>query len=182
MPVMAVAGINKTNEFLIRYNVRINALAKKAVATSCFRVEENAKIDAPADSGRLRNSIRPIYSEGGLVGDVGTNVKYAKFMEFGTAQLGKFFNKNPGLKPASYQYGAKHNVPAKYLKRWAGRVLGDPKLAYPVARLIRGESRRPPGLFPRPFLMPNFIKERPRFVLAMKKIIRTAGSSGFRGG
>lgn len=176
----AVVGGKEFNQFLVRYNVLINARAKKAVATACFNVETGAKMDAPADTGRLRASIRPIYSEGGLTGDVGTNVKYAKFMEFGTSRMGKMFIRDKSMLPVTYQYGPTHNVGAKHLRRWAKRVLGNANLAYPVARLIRGQSRRPPGLHPRPFLIPNFVKERPKFLLAMRRVLKK--SSGFRSG
>lgn len=43
--------------------------------------EKYAKRDCPVDTGRLRNSISNKIQEDGIY--IGTNVKYAKYMEFG---------------------------------------------------------------------------------------------------
>lgn len=68
-------------------------LAKKAV-----QVEREAKHLCPVDTGRLRASITHGLDrdEQGLVAYVGSNVKYAVFVELGTRHMGA----KPYLRPA----------------------------------------------------------------------------------
>lgn len=63
-----------------------------AVEEMSYFFEREAKMNAPVDSGRLRASIGHgpdgVWKEGGTAGkgywiDVGTNVEYAPYMEFG---------------------------------------------------------------------------------------------------
>lgn len=67
-----------------------------ALNESCLLVENTAKENCPVDSGQLRNSIASNVS--GETGEVGTNVEYAPYVEYGTGVF------NPGrLTPWSYQ-------------------------------------------------------------------------------
>ena len=67
-----------------------------ALNESCLLAENTAKEDCPVDSGQLRNSITSNVS--GETGEVGTNVEYAPYVEYGTGVY------NPGrLTPWSYQ-------------------------------------------------------------------------------
>ena len=69
---------------------------KDALNESCLLVENTAKENCPVDSGQLRNSITSNVS--GEKGEVGTNVEYAPYVEYGTGVF------NPGrLTPWSYQ-------------------------------------------------------------------------------
>jgi HK97 gp10 family phage protein len=81
-------------------------------------VQRDAKIKAPVDTGRLRASITPEVTRGwgGTRGIVGSNVRYAPFVELGT--------RGPRF------------VPRQYIGRWAKRhgmgdrgiiVSGNPK-------------------------------------------------------
>jgi len=65
-------------------------------------VQGAAKRKAPVDTGRLRASITPEVQTraDGVVGIVGSNVKYAPFVELGTRR---------------------HFVPGRYIGRWARR-------------------------------------------------------------
>ena len=65
-------------------------------------VQRSAKIKAPVDTGRLRASITPEVRWQGntAIGVVGSDVKYAPFVELGTKA---------------------HFVPAKYIGVWASR-------------------------------------------------------------
>lgn len=65
-------------------------------------VQGAAKCKAPVDTGRLRASITPEVQTraDGVVGIVGSNVKYAPFVELGTRR---------------------HFVPGQYIGRWARR-------------------------------------------------------------
>ena len=67
-----------------------------ALNESCLLVENTAKENCPVDSGQLRNSITSNVS--GETGEVGTNVEYAPYVEYGTGVY------NSGrLTPWSYQ-------------------------------------------------------------------------------
>lgn len=70
-----------------------------ALNKCCIQVENTAKEKCPVDSGQLRNSIKHKVESG--VGEVGTNVSYAPYVEYGT---GLFSSKGTGRKsPWSYQ-------------------------------------------------------------------------------
>ena len=73
-----------------------------AMRRATLLVQRSAKIKAPVDTGRLRASITPeVRAQGNLVtGVVGSNVKYAAFVELGTRP---------------------HFVPQQYIGRWARR-------------------------------------------------------------
>lgn len=64
--------------------------AAKALAKRAIRVETRAKQLCPVDTGRLRSSIT--WGMGrdarGIYADVGSNVKYAAWIEFGTGIYG----------------------------------------------------------------------------------------------
>jgi HK97 gp10 family phage protein len=49
-------------------------------------VENKAKLTTPVDTGRLRQSINHRFT-GDLSAEVGTNVEYAAFVEFGTSRM-----------------------------------------------------------------------------------------------
>lgn len=63
-----------------------------------LRVERKAKQLAPVDTGRLRSSITSTVGQDsqGLYATVGTNVHYARHIEFGT----RFMSAHPFLRPA----------------------------------------------------------------------------------
>jgi HK97 gp10 family phage protein len=54
-----------------------------------LRVEREARRRAPVDTGRLRNSIthRVYGTEYAIVAEIGTDVEYAIYQEFGTAHV-----------------------------------------------------------------------------------------------
>ena len=69
---------------------------QEALNESCLLVENTAKENCPVASGQLRNSITSNVS--GETGEVGTNVEYAPYVEYGTGVF------NPGrTTPWSYQ-------------------------------------------------------------------------------
>ena len=69
---------------------------KEALNESCLLEENTAKENCPVASGQLRNSIASNVS--GETGEVGTNVEYAPYVEYGTGVF------NPGrLTPWRYQ-------------------------------------------------------------------------------
>ena len=114
----------------------------RAVRESALLVERDAKIAAPVDRGRLRNSITSEIraSKHLAIGVVGSNVRYAPYMEFGT---GTFVGKAP------------HYPPMAAIRTWASRKGLN---AFLVARAIGAKG----GLEPRLFLTGAFEKNEAR--------------------
>jgi len=84
-----------TDEVINFYDEKV----EDAVERACRLVEADAKKDAPVDTGRLRASIRIEVEriEKDIVeGKVGTNVNYARYVEFGTSKQ----SAQPYLRPA----------------------------------------------------------------------------------
>jgi len=97
------------------------------------RIRGAAADEAPVDTGRLQNSLEAVVESVGATltrVKVGSNLEYAKAQEYGTDA---FF------------------PPPSELRAWAGRVLGDESLAYPVARSIATT-----GIDEQPYLGPAF--------------------------
>ena len=106
---------------------------KNALTRAGLTVEREAKLQVPVDTGRLRNSITYIVDPSPVPTwvQVGTNVKYARFVELGTKR---------------------HFPPPGALGRWAKKHGMN---AYALARAI---SRR--GTKAHPYLRPAFEASR----------------------
>lgn len=85
---------------------------EQALLESALMVERDAKIKCPVDLGRLRQSIssRLVEESGKPYAEVGTNVKYGKFQEYGTGKAGASSNVST---PADYEYGNSKGIPAQ---------------------------------------------------------------------
>ncbi len=59
---------------------------RKGLTKAGKQVQATAKKLCPVDTGQLRNSIEVTQIENGV--DIGTNVEYAPYVEFGTGQRG----------------------------------------------------------------------------------------------
>lgn len=71
----------------------------EAMETLVLMVESSARQNAPVDSGRLRSSISSQVSRTAasvIEGEIGSNVEYAPYQEFGTSEMGA----QPYLRPA----------------------------------------------------------------------------------
>jgi HK97 gp10 family phage protein len=84
------------------YSQDVQNELKKAVQITAINIQRVAKIKCPVDTGRLRASINMEFAADGLNARVGTNVKYAKFVHWGTGRRGSSSNLNP---PSEYSYG-----------------------------------------------------------------------------
>ena len=124
------------DDFIAAIEDFTNALAGRleaAVEDIALKIRGEAQEEAPVDTGRLRASLEEVVENvGGEVfrARVGSNLEYAAPMEFGTSP---FF------------------PPPSDLRRWAGRVLGDESMAFPVARAIAAS-----GIEEQPYLGPAF--------------------------
>jgi len=100
-------------------------LLKKVLYQSMVKMEEIAKTKAPVDTGNLRARIHlNPENPGATEYTLSDGVEYGVYVEYGT-------------KP--------HFVPITPLKGWAGRVLGDPNIAYAIREKIsvRGVPAQP---------------------------------------
>lgn len=129
----------------------------QAFRESAVLVLNDAKRKAPVDTGRLRNSLAAEVRVRGRVitGVVGTNVKYAPYMEMGT---GKYAGRK------------RHFPPPKALDVWARRH--GFSSGYVVARAIFMQG----GLKPRRFLQEAFDENKYRIQqkigAEVKKIVK----------
>ena len=113
-------------------------------ARATIAIQNRARQNAPVDTGRLRSSIGTRVDSGNppAWGEVGTNVQYAPYMEYGTG----LFAEGPNAK------GDRHFPPGGALDVWAARHGFDS--GFTVAQII---GRRG-GLRPRRYLR-NAVKE-----------------------
>jgi len=89
---------NRLAQAFTRKSVQLDTLLKVAIEEGSIIVEGQAVTLVPVDTGLLRKSInhRVIDRKGYPVGQIGTNVEYAPFQEFGTSKM----KPQPFLKPA----------------------------------------------------------------------------------
>lgn len=68
--------------------------ARKGLERGAKKIQKNAKLLAPVDTGHLRNSIKTKSqtTQNGAEAQVFTNTEYAPYVEFGTGQRGRESN------------------------------------------------------------------------------------------
>lgn len=81
---------------------------KIGIKKAAFLMEREAKKNAPVDTGRYKSSIETTFENNNLVANVGPNVYYATYLEFGT---GKY-----SLKGSHSKTGWVYNVKDKRSK------------------------------------------------------------------
>lgn len=78
----------------------VESKVKNTVNQNVHQMEGQAKMLAPVDTGHLRQSINTELSNGGMTGEVSTNVEYALFVEYGTSRQAA----QPFMYPAFVMY------------------------------------------------------------------------------
>lgn len=95
----SLVGLDKLFDRLDKVENSANII--QGLQRASIRVETEAKENAPVDDGTLRASITHEIDPAALVAEVGTNVEYAPYVEFGT---GIFAANGDGRKtPWTYQ-------------------------------------------------------------------------------
>ena len=126
---------------------------KRAVNEFAIMVQSAAKqniTDAPAvDTGRLRASIKIENYSSGFAKRVGSDLKYAPSIEFGSRP---------------------HFPPLAPIREWCRRHGIDERAAYPIARKIAER-----GTHEKPFLFPALEANRPEFEQTIRKAWRDLG-------
>jgi HK97 gp10 family phage protein len=82
-----IEGMPALRKALLQVSQEGRKTVQREVLRATLAVQRRAKQLCPVDTGRLRNSIAVELEEGGMNGAVGTNVKYAPFVEFGTSRM-----------------------------------------------------------------------------------------------
>lgn len=159
----SIDGIAKFNRQLKQFGDEFIKVIKDQVKITTIQLANNAKIAAPTDTGRLKNSYRTLFSADGLVGTAGTNVDYAPSVEFGTGKQSRVpaiarqamgdipQAKNPRKMP-----------PPGALRLWA-KNHGMAGAEFAIARKIGRE-----GTKPQPHLFLNMQAELERYVLQLE--------------
>ncbi len=83
-----VENIKSAQSKLERYADSVGARVVDAILRGAMDIESNAKMDAPVDTGYLRNSIHYQMDIGpsDVNATIGTNTVYAPWQEFGSAR------------------------------------------------------------------------------------------------
>jgi len=107
----------------------------RGIKKAAVKVQGDAKLLAPVNTGRLRNSIQAETKEigGKVVGRIFTNLEYAPYVEFGTGQRGEASPSPPkspddlyyrqdwvGMEAQPYMYPA-----AKQNEKVVPKIVGD---------------------------------------------------------
>ena len=98
---LKVKGIAKALADIDKFDQATQQRIKDTVNEFALKIQKSAKKRCPVDTGRLRSSIVIEPYNGGFTARVGTNVKYAPYVEFGT---GKYAVEGNGRKtPWAYK-------------------------------------------------------------------------------
>lgn len=150
---------------------------KAVLDSSAQIIVNNAKRNAPANYGKLRQSIGKETKEQGFRQVIFVGEEYAPFLEFGTGPRVEI--------PIGFQDLASQFIGGKHLKnkgsfdqflenilQWVlHKKIATPKQAKSVAYLI-AMSLLKKGQKARPFLIPAFVDERPKIPEKMDKILQ----------
>lgn len=108
-----IIGQNEVIGKLSRLNVVAAAKVRAATNEAALNIATGAKRRAPVDTGRLRSSIRPTFFDGGIAAEIGTDVFYAPFQEFGTSH---------GVPPHPFLFPSWEEERPRYLARVAAAL------------------------------------------------------------
>lgn len=92
-----MASIQGLDELLLNLSSlggNVKESARKGLERGAKKIQKNAKMLAPVDTGHLRNSIKTKSETtvDGAEAQVFTNLEYAPYVEFGTGQRGRESN------------------------------------------------------------------------------------------
>lgn len=80
-----MTGVRATIRNLEKYDKRIEAGVADALRINILKMEAQAKLLAPVDTGYLRNSISSSYS--GMTATLLAGAEYSMYLEFGTSKM-----------------------------------------------------------------------------------------------
>ena len=165
------------------------------INASALNIQSNAKKNAPVNMGGLRNSIQLTEQIGGgkLFYSVGSPLKYAPYIEFGTggkvtipSGYNDFANQFKGKSGGTFKelvlaimdWVKKKGIVGTYstkTQRRTGSKATQNKQNQSVAYAIALSIIRK-GLRPQPFLLPAYESEKPKLIAKIKQILNNAKS------
>jgi HK97 gp10 family phage protein len=104
MKKSGIVGLEKVLVNLGTTNKQIEDEVKAITSEIAYKIERDAKLNSPVDTGYLRNSIQTEFENGGYVARVFTAADYAIFVEFGTSKQPA----QPFLFPAAFKFSAEY--------------------------------------------------------------------------
>lgn len=120
---VTVTGVRETVEKLRSYPRSVQQKGKELIQETALIVAAGAKKRCPVNKqkgigGSLRASIRPTYYNNGLTADIGTDIEYGPFVEFGTGVRGQltsslFIARGELALPEGYKHGPSPGAPAQ---------------------------------------------------------------------
>ena len=115
---LTIIGVDETIDYLRGVSAEITGPSlTEGMRKATMIVTRGAKQNAPVDTGRLRASIAPSVRNAGkttVLGVVGSNVKYAPFMEMGTK---RFWPPVSALQPWARRHGMSAFLVARSIAR-----------------------------------------------------------------
>lgn len=163
-----LVGEAKIRQAFDRLGYMVSSRAKEIINDNALKLMNQARKNAPVDMGQLRSSIRPSFYNNGLTAEVGTDVGYGAFVEFGTGPVGRAtFPSLFGNKPDDYVWGpGGFFPPLQPIKDWCRRHSIPEKMAFVIARKI-GKY----GLKAQPYMFPAWDMVRPQFEKELHDLI-----------
>ncbi len=109
---VALVGASHLQTVLANLGERTRSKARDLINDTALHILADAVAAAPSDTGRLRQSLKITFKgAGGLGAEVGSNLPYSAFVEFGTGVRGSS-STHPPL-PPNYSYGMKPGMHAQ---------------------------------------------------------------------
>lgn len=84
---MEIKGVDDAILKFDRFNTKVADRVRDVVAGIALAIVKGAKQRCPVDTGRLRSSLHAIFSSDGFGAEIGTDVEYASYPEFGTEKM-----------------------------------------------------------------------------------------------
>lgn len=143
-----IRDLNRLSQKLKRFDSKLKVDVAKDLAEGAINIDRGAKERAPVNVGRLRAAI---YFEkrrsNGLLWEVGTRVKYAPYMEFGTGRKVNLTQLRAAGFPDSY------------------------------AAQFKGRGIKQVNIQPKPFFFPSVNEETPKLFNRIQKTLKRNGKS-----
>lgn len=92
-----IRGLDSWESWMVTVPNEVKQEVKDLIAITAYKIEADAKLLAPVDTGHLRMSINTEISNTGLSAEIGTNVDYSVYVEFGT----RYMHPQPFMIPAA---------------------------------------------------------------------------------
>lgn len=182
-----------------KFNNNVKTQLKNEVNASALKIQSDAKKNAPANLGTLKNSIQLVeqsVNDTKFIYSVGSTVSYAPYIEFGTPGTqsktnmkipsgyedfakqfqGKSSGKFKDMVLALAEWVTKKGIVASYsikTQRRVGNKKNNAKKDLSVAWAIAISILRK-GIRAQPFLIPAFEAEKPKLIQRIEKILKNA--------